>query len=529
VLRSFAARCELRRLSPGPTTWMLATMILVLAPPTASARYEFATSWGETGTGDGEFQYPTGVATDSHGNVYVVDSGNSRIQKFTPNGTFLTRFGSAGPGDGQFDFPADVAVDSDDNIYVAEILNDRIQKFDSGGNFISKWGSAGPGDGQFGMPTAVATDSDDNVYVVDSGNHRIQKFDSAGNFISKWGDYGADDGQFLAPAAIATDSKGSVYVGDGPINGSRVQKFDPTGDFITSWTSPNFGIVPGRFGPITAIATDPTDNVLVGDGCAGFRCPPTFGVQKFDSSGEHLTNAIPIGTDPEFLGAAGIATHGRAVYSPSYEAGFAPVSSVVKYVEVLPETTITSGPSGSTNDKTPSFGLSSDSRGAKFRCRLDGAAFEPCANPFATNPLDDGPYTVEARAIDNAGSIDDTPASRSFTVDTKVKASASSKETQTTPGKKIKIRVNAKANEDIRAKAGGKVKVNPTYGLRPSETKLAQGQSAVLKLTPRKRENAKRIARALKRGKGVWAMLTVKLTDEAGSTKSSKLQVKLTR
>ena len=60
------------------------------------------TQWGTVGTGDGNFTSPSGVAVDSTGDVYVADSGNSRIQKFTPTGTFITKWGSLGTGDGQF-------------------------------------------------------------------------------------------------------------------------------------------------------------------------------------------------------------------------------------------------------------------------------------------------------------------------------------------------------------------------------------------------------------------------------------------
>jgi len=69
------------------------------------------------------------VATDAAGNVYVVDTGNSRIQKFTNDGTYLTQWGSQGSGDGQFYYPNSVAIDAAGNVYVSEQENNRIQKF----------------------------------------------------------------------------------------------------------------------------------------------------------------------------------------------------------------------------------------------------------------------------------------------------------------------------------------------------------------------------------------------------------------
>ena len=87
-----------------------------------------------------------------------------------------------------------------------------------------------------------------------------------------------------------------------------------------------------------------------------------------------------------------------------------------------PETTITSGPSGLTNDPTPTFGFSSDEAGSSFECRFGSDSFGPCSGPGATHtpavPLADGAHTFGVRATDAASNTDQTPASRSFVVDT---------------------------------------------------------------------------------------------------------------
>jgi hypothetical protein len=84
-----------------------------------------------------------------------------------------------------------------------------------------------------------------------------------------------------------------------------------------------------------------------------------------------------------------------------------------------PDTSITSGPSGTTNDPSPSFGFTASEGGATFECRLDGAAFGPCGSPKAYASLPDGPHTFAVRASDDLSNVDSTPAERSFTVDTK--------------------------------------------------------------------------------------------------------------
>jgi hypothetical protein len=83
-----------------------------------------------------------------------------------------------------------------------------------------------------------------------------------------------------------------------------------------------------------------------------------------------------------------------------------------------PNTTITSGPTGSTGDKTPSFAFSSTEAGSTFQCRVDSGAWVACTSPWTTPSQADGPHTVSVRATDAAGNTDATPAERSFTVDT---------------------------------------------------------------------------------------------------------------
>ena len=73
-------------------------------------------------------KYPTGVAVDSAGDVYVIDGDNHSVWKFTSTGTYITQWGSYGSEDGQF-IPEGIAVDSSGNVYVSDTGNDRIQKF----------------------------------------------------------------------------------------------------------------------------------------------------------------------------------------------------------------------------------------------------------------------------------------------------------------------------------------------------------------------------------------------------------------
>jgi DNA-binding beta-propeller fold protein YncE len=94
----------------------------------------FEAAWGEYGSGNGQFHSPVDCALDSLGHIYVTDTfllnmGNNRIQVFTSDGTYLSQFGSSGNGNGQFSSPWRLAFDNNGNLYVVEMGNNRVQKF----------------------------------------------------------------------------------------------------------------------------------------------------------------------------------------------------------------------------------------------------------------------------------------------------------------------------------------------------------------------------------------------------------------
>lgn len=189
---------------------------------------------GGRGMARGQFASARGIAVDDKGNIFVADTGNSRIQKFSSDGDFLAAIGRAGAGTGQLRDPVGVAVDEDGSVYVSDTGTHKVVKFNSQGAFEAQW--AGPGPGFYG-PLDIAIGSQGYLYVVDQGRARIVILDKSGNAIKEWGKKGKGEGEFDDPTGIAVGAD-RVYVAD--LKNSRIQVFDLEGNFKGQWQIPQW-------------------------------------------------------------------------------------------------------------------------------------------------------------------------------------------------------------------------------------------------------------------------------------------------
>lgn len=221
---------------------------------------EFLLEWGSNGAAIGQISGPHGIEVDAEGDVYLVDTGNNRIQKFSSDGTFIMTWGSPGSGPGEFNHPHGVGFGPGGDLFVAETGNNRVQRFTSDGTFVTMWGSFGTGNGQFQHTHGLAVDSMGNVFVADRDQDRVQKFTSTGTFILAFGGSGTGDGQFTGTNGVAVDAQDNVFVGD---SSPRIQKFTNDGVFITAWGSA--GIGDGQFNFPRGLSTDEEGNVFVAD------------------------------------------------------------------------------------------------------------------------------------------------------------------------------------------------------------------------------------------------------------------------
>jgi tripartite motif-containing protein 71 len=199
------------------------------------------------GDGPGKFTDPVGLATDSVGNVYVVDASSKFIHKFSPDGHPLLSFQET-----TLKSPSGIAVDSGNAIYVCDRERNVVLIFlPSGDHFRTIVG--GPGR-RFHQPVAIAVDGEGNLFVLDEGGQRIQKFDGRGRFAKSWGKQGAANGEFQVASALAIGKDGFLYVADS--GNHRVQKFSRDGEFISTWEipPPSADFPPQRV--VTAIAVN---------------------------------------------------------------------------------------------------------------------------------------------------------------------------------------------------------------------------------------------------------------------------------
>src|SRR6187431_2745457 len=205
------------------------------------ADLKYTKQLGTKGIEQGQFTNPHSLAVDNIGNIYVGDTGNKRIQKFSPNGTFILSCGSVGSNDGQFSGLHDLAVDPEGKfVYSVELKNHRVQKFDSSGSFITKWGYNGAGGRDLmRAPHQIAVNSVGNVYLTDPNGNQILKYYDNGTFIGTIGSAGTDPGKFNGPHGIAIDAKDNFYVTD--MKNYRIQVFDNKDSFVRQWGSSGIG------------------------------------------------------------------------------------------------------------------------------------------------------------------------------------------------------------------------------------------------------------------------------------------------
>lgn len=159
------------------------------------------------------------IIRDSQGNIYISDFSNDTVYRFREDGKvpevmktrFIGRIGESGFGEGQFYGPTALTVDREDNLYVIDSGNMRVVKFSPNGDFLLSFGREGDNDGEFDHPSGIAVDHAGNIYISDHGKKKIGMYDRSGNFITYL--KGID---LIDPYGISFAEENRLIVSDGP-------------------------------------------------------------------------------------------------------------------------------------------------------------------------------------------------------------------------------------------------------------------------------------------------------------------------
>lgn len=240
-------------------------------------------TWGSPGDREGEFEfhssrsrygYPYGdVAFDSDGNIYVIDTGNFRVQKFAPDRSFLLAWGSEGEGDGQFLAAGSIAVGPDGTVYVSDENQLDIQAFDADGRFLHSIAVPEPAN-RLSVPSGLTVDAGGDIWLADYGASRILRFSPSGELLSAWGTLGGRDGELSGPNDVAVDDAGHVFVADDGNN--RLQVFTEDGQFLTN--------VGGYVSGATSWLADARAVSVTADGVVYVTGDPTIQAFRFTMS-----------------------------------------------------------------------------------------------------------------------------------------------------------------------------------------------------------------------------------------------------
>lgn len=285
--------CAVRRIAPDGTVTTLAG---TLGGPIG---------WADGTGANAQFGYLTGITADLNGNAYVVDLWHNNVRKITPAAVVTTLAGNGdsigsadGPGDqARFYYPSGVAVDNAGTVYVVDRLNYTLRRISAAGVVSTIAGKAGvsayadgpASESRLSVPQSIAVDSTGNVFFTEPRNHTIRRITPAGIVTTHAGGIdleGSADGtvstaRFNFPYGLAIDSADNLYVADR--NNCTIRKITPAGVVSTLAGSANvFGFADGtgaaaQFSGPEGVAVDKAGNVYVADyyNCTIRKITPT--------------------------------------------------------------------------------------------------------------------------------------------------------------------------------------------------------------------------------------------------------------
>jgi YD repeat-containing protein len=255
----------------------------------------FSSTFGEAGSGNGQFKEASAVAVSPVGSIWVDDRGDGRIEKFSGAGGFLGAYESKL---GKFSGSWGIAVSpKSEDVFVADTGHNCIVEFNENGEELRLFGQSG--EGALSGPTGISVTATGEVWVADYGANKVEEFNEEGKYLASVG-----EGHLKEPGDVSLD-QGTLYV----TSSHSVMTFNAKGEYLSSFGSK--GTSSGQFEAPSEIVVNPgTGDLFVVDG-------GNERVEEFNPAGKFLTEFGTFGTKSgQFKGISGLAiTTSGAIYT----------------------------------------------------------------------------------------------------------------------------------------------------------------------------------------------------------------------
>jgi type IV pilus assembly protein PilY1 len=259
---------------------------------------------GSMGSWSGTYFYPSDVAVDSSGNIYMLEQNYHRIRKYSPTGSLLWTRGSYGSGTTGLRYPYKISLDAGDNLYIADYYNGRIVKWNSSGGYVRqftgvsypravdvapngdvfatngsvayRWNGSGALLSSFRLSQYSYGLSVDATHVYTSGYDRIYKYEHAGSYVSNW--QVPYFGRYIYDIEVTSHG---VYAAS--YSYSKILKYNTTGSTLSSWGS--YGTGNSQFRYLYGIGSDSSGSIFAADYY-------NYAIKKFDKNGVYISTPV---------------------------------------------------------------------------------------------------------------------------------------------------------------------------------------------------------------------------------------------
>jgi DNA-binding beta-propeller fold protein YncE len=208
----------------------------------------------------GDLNYPRGISVSPTGEIYIADTGNNSVKRFSADGKLISEVKGYGWGELEFDQPYDVDVGSGILVYVADYNNHRIQRFDKNLNFIATFRGESGGEVIFGFPRSVAVSKFGELFIVDGENLRCVKINKFNRFERSFGGIETGRTRLINPSQVSVSPQNLIVV----LDVNRVLIFDYYGNFLKEFGSGYLKKATGLFADSLVYVAD-GNSVLIFD------------------------------------------------------------------------------------------------------------------------------------------------------------------------------------------------------------------------------------------------------------------------